>query len=71
MLHALSRGIISIALTLMGVATAWLVIDILFADPAVLIFEDLAILCAVLAPILYLVGWALLWFDGRSGAAAG
>ncbi|MBW4022413.1 MAG: hypothetical protein HIU92_04610 [Proteobacteria bacterium] len=65
MLRYLSRGIITAALTLMWLAVAWVVVDLVFADPAILVFEDIAILCAVLAPILYLIGWGLRWCDAR------
>jgi hypothetical protein len=67
MLRSLSRGIIIVALTLVWLATAWVVCDLLFADPAVLVFEDIAILCAVLAPITYLIGWGLRWLSLRFG----
>lgn len=65
MLRALSDGTIVFALTLMWLAAAWAVIDVLIADPAVLIFEDVAIGCAVLAPVIYLVGWGLGWAATR------
>jgi hypothetical protein len=64
----LSRGTILVALTLLWMASAWVVCDLLFADPAVLVFEDLAILCAVLAPIVYLIGWGMRWLSLRIGA---
>ena len=67
MLQSLSRGIILVALSLTWVACAWVVCDLLFADPAVLVFEDLAILCAVLAPLTYLLGWGLRWLSLRFG----
>lgn len=71
MLRYLSRGVTVVALMLMWIAVAWVVIDLILAAPAILIFEDIAILCAVLAPILYLVGWGLRWCDTRfaSGGA--
>ena len=65
MLRSLSRGVILVALTLMWIAAAWVIIDVVLADPAILIFEDIAILCAVLAPILYLAGTGLRWCDMR------
>jgi cation transporter-like permease len=67
MLRSLSRGTILASLTLMWVAAAWLVCDILFADPDLLVFEDVAILCAVLAPIVYLIGWGLTKLSLRLG----
>lgn len=59
MLRALSDGIIFVALIFMWLAAAWVVIDLLFADPAVLVFEDIAIGCAILAPITYMIGWGV------------
>jgi hypothetical protein len=59
MLRSLSHGTITAALTLTWLAAAWVVFDILFADPDLLVFEDVAILCAVLAPITYLIGTGL------------
>ena len=47
MLRSLSHGTIVAALTLMWMAAAWVVCDLLFADPALLVFEEIAILCAV------------------------
>jgi hypothetical protein len=67
MLRSLSYGTITVALTLMWVAAAWVVGDLLFADPALLVFEDIAILCAVFAPIIYLIGWGLRWLSLRFG----
>jgi hypothetical protein len=69
MLRSLSRGIIVAALTLMWVAAGWVVCDLLFADPALLVFEDIALLCAVLAPIVYLIGWGLRGLSLRFGAS--
>ena len=63
----LSRGMTVTALVLMWVAIVWVVCDVLFADPDVLVFEDIAILCAVLAPIVYLVGWCVRWLTLRVG----
>ena len=71
MLRSLSRGTIIASLTLMWLAAAWVACDVLFADPDLLVFEDVAILCAVLAPIIYLIGWGLRWLGlrlGNSGA---
>ncbi len=59
MIRALSNGVLAAALTLMWIAAAWVVIDVLFADPAILVFEDIAIGCAILAPLLYLLGLGL------------
>jgi hypothetical protein len=67
MLRSLSRGTITVALTLMWLAAAWVAFDVLFADPDLLVFEDVAILCAVLAPIIYLIGWGLRWLSLRVG----
>ena len=67
MLRSLSRGVINTALTLMWLAAAWIAADMLFADPDLLVFEDVAILCAVLAPIVYLIGWVLKWISLRLG----
>jgi hypothetical protein len=71
MLRPFSRGIIIASLTLTWLTAAWVVCDVLFADPDLLVFEELAILCAVLAPIVYLVGWGLRWVSLRlcSGGA--
>ncbi len=63
MLRALSHGTIVAALGLAWAAAAWLVLDLLIADPAMLVFEDVAILCAALAPVVYLIGWSLRWFS--------
>jgi hypothetical protein len=59
MLRYLSDGIITVALTLTWLAALWLAVDLVIADPAVLVFEDLAIGCAALAPVLCLIGWGL------------
>ena len=67
MLRSLSHATIVAALTLMWLAVAWVVCDVLFADPALLVFEDIAILCAVLAPIIYLIGWGMRWLSLRLG----
>jgi hypothetical protein len=67
MLRYLSDGIIAVALTLTWLAALWLVVDLLIADPAVLVFEDLAIACALLGPILCAIGWGLRGL-GRSAA---
>jgi len=70
MLRSISDGTILVALTLMWVAAAWVVGDLLFADPALLVFEDIAILCAVLAPIIYLIGWSFRWLSLRFGTGS-
>jgi cation transporter-like permease len=67
MLRSLSHGTTVAALTLMWVAAAWIVCDLLFADPALLVFEEIAIICAVLAPVVYLIGWGLRWLSIRLG----
>ena len=67
MLRSLSHATIVAALTLMWLAIAWVVCDVLFADPALLVFEDIAILCAFLAPIIYLIGWSMRWLSLRLG----
>jgi hypothetical protein len=59
MLRYLSDGIIAVALTLTWLAVLWVAVDLLIADPAVLVFEDLAIAAAVLGPILCAIGWGL------------
>ena len=69
MLRSLSRGTTTAALALVWLAAAWIVCDVLFADPAQLVFEDIAILCAVLAPIVYLFGWLMRWLSLRVGTA--
>ncbi|WP_419757210.1 hypothetical protein [Acidisoma sp.] len=69
MLRSLSRGTTTVALALIWLAGGWLACDVLFADPAQLVFEDLAILCAVLAPVVYLIGWAMRWLSLRAGTA--
>ena len=58
---ARAKSIIYLALGLMGIAAAWLAIQILFASPSLLVFAELAIISAVLAPILCLVGWGIRW----------
>ncbi len=71
MLRYLSDGIVAVALTLTWLAALWVAFDLLVADPAILVFEDLAILCAVLGPILCLIGWGLRVLARRwSGAGA-
>ena len=67
MLRYLSDGIITVALGLTWLAALWLVVDLVIADPAVLVFEDLAIACAALAPILCAIGWGLRGLN-RGGA---
>jgi hypothetical protein len=67
MLRSISRGTITVALTLTWLAAAWVAFDVLFAEPDVLVCEDIAILCAVLAPIIYLIGWGLRWLSFRFG----
>jgi hypothetical protein len=59
MLRFLSNGVIAAALTCAWIAAIWVGIDVLFADPATLVFEDLAICFGVLAPILCAIGWGL------------
>ncbi len=61
MIEIAAKSIIYLALGLMGIAAAWLAIQILFASPSLLVFAELAIICAVLAPILCLVGWGIRW----------
>lgn len=61
MTASIAKGIIYLALGLMGIALAWVVFQILFASPYLLIFSEIAIICAVLAPILCLIGWGLRW----------
>jgi hypothetical protein len=67
MLRSLSRATTITSLTLMWLAAAWVLCDVLFADPDLLVFEDLAILCAVMAPIIYLLGRGLTWLSLRFG----
>jgi hypothetical protein len=71
MLRSLSYASKIISLTLVWVAAGWVAIDLLFADPALLVFEDVAIICAVLAPIIYLIGWGLRWLSLRVGGGGG
>ena len=71
MLRSFSHGTMTVSLTLMWLAAAWVACDLLFADPALLVFEDLAILCAVLAPIIYLIGWGLRLVSLRTGSGGG
>lgn len=61
MIEIAGKYIVYLALGLMGVAAAWLVIQILFASPALLVFAEIAIICAVFAPILCLIGWGIRW----------
>jgi hypothetical protein len=65
MLRAASRGIIGLSLILAGLALAWIVCDLLFAAPATLVFEELAIGCAMAAPLVCLLGWAVRWVGCR------
>jgi hypothetical protein len=67
MLRYLSDGIIAVALALTWLAAFWLVVDLVIADPAVLVFEDLAIGCAVLGPVLCAIGWGLRGLVRRGG----
>ena len=69
MLRSLSRGTTTVALALVWLAAAWVACDVLFADPALLVFEDVAILCAGLAPVVYLIGWMMRWLSLRVGTA--
>jgi hypothetical protein len=69
MLRVVSDATIILALTLMWLAMAWVIINVVFADPAVLVFEDVAIGCAVLAPLFYLVGWGLRSVATRFGSS--
>lgn len=68
MLEATARSLIVTALVLVGVALAWLVIDLLFASPAVLVFAEIAIICAVLSPFVCLLGWIIRWIGGFARA---
>ncbi|GAB0116535.1 hypothetical protein [Acidisoma sp. 7E03] len=67
MLTAVSKGIISFSFVLAGLACLWLAADLLIAAPSTLIFEELAIGCAGLAPILCLFGWGLRWTAAQFG----
>jgi hypothetical protein len=69
MLRYLSDGIIAVALTLTWLAALWLAVDLVIADPAVLVFEDIAIGCAVLGPVLCAIGWGLRGLGRGAGAA--
>ncbi len=70
MLRYLSNGFVAAALILTWLAAVWVVVDLVVADPAILVFEDIAILCAVLGPILCLIGWGLRGL-ARRGSGAG
>ncbi|MCB8875039.1 hypothetical protein [Acidisoma silvae] len=61
MIEFFAKYIIYLALGLMGIAAAWVVIQILFASPDMLVFAEIAIVCAVLAPVLCLIGWGVRW----------
>jgi hypothetical protein len=65
MLRAISGGIIGLSLVLAALALVWLACDILFAAPATLVFEELAIGCAMVAPVVCLLGWAVRWIGYR------
>lgn len=67
MLTAISKGIVSLSFVLAGLACVWLAADLLMAAPSTLIFEEIAIGCAVLAPILCLFGWGLRWTAWQFG----
>ncbi|WP_284946058.1 hypothetical protein [Acidisoma cladoniae] len=66
MITRLSRLLISAALILAWLAVIWVVIDILFADQDTLVGDSIAIICAVLSPILLLLGWSLYWASERA-----
>ncbi|MCB8880635.1 hypothetical protein ACELLULO517_10355 [Acidisoma cellulosilytica] len=68
MIETIAKGIIYLALGLMGVAAAWVVFQVLFASPDLLVFAEIAIICAVLAPILCLIGWGLRWVGSPARA---
>lgn len=65
MLRAASRGIVGLSLVLAALAFAWVVCDLLLAAPATLVFEEIAIGCALLAPLVCLFGWAVRWLGCR------
>lgn len=65
MLRAAAKGITGLSLVLALLALAWIVCDLLLAAPATLVFEELAIGCAVLAPLVCLFGWAVRWIGCR------
>ena len=66
MIELVAKSILYLALGLTAVAAAWLVIEILFATPNLLVFAEIAIICAVLSPILCLLGWGLRWIGWRA-----
>jgi len=66
MMHRLSRALILLALILAWIAGIWVVIDILFADQDTLVGDSIAIGCAVLSPIVLLLGWAAYWATERT-----
>jgi hypothetical protein len=68
-IETIAKGIIYLALVLMGIAAVWLVFQVLFASPELLIFSELAIICAALAPILCLIGWGLRWVGWQQARA--
>ena len=65
MTKRLSRGLIIAGLILAWAAGIWAVIDMLFADQDTLIGDSIAIGCAVLAPIVLLLGWSAYWANER------
>jgi hypothetical protein len=67
MTRRLSRVLIVAGLILAWLAVAWVVIDILFADQDTLVGDSIAIICAVLSPIVLLLGWSAYWASERAG----
>ncbi len=65
MLELVGKAVNTVALTLAVIALAWLVIDLLFAEPAELILMEVAIICAALAPVICLIGWGIRWIGLR------
>lgn len=67
-MRAISQTIIALSMILAAIAAVWVVCDLLFAAPAVLLLEEVAIICAVLAPLVCLFGWGMRWVACRLGA---
>jgi hypothetical protein len=67
-LETVAQGVITAGLVLAGIAMAWLVVDILFASPAILVFAEIAMICAALGPLACLAGWGMRWIGVRARA---
>jgi len=65
MSHRISRFLITLSLVLAWIAGLWVVIDVLFAEQDTLVGDSIAIGCALLAPIVCVIGWGIRWAGER------